>query len=141
MPCLMQFFFSKEMVRILFLCLFTWMILSQYEKFTLIQSFVYKLHRVFPLKDLSNLNYFLGNEVVSSPTSLFVTQHKYLTSLIDHVELFDSKPVSTLMVLGGQLSKSDVICFDNALAIQYRNLVGVLQYCCITRLEFALSIG
>lgn len=62
---------------------------------SLIRSFIHKLHAEFKIKDLGQLNYFLGLEAKHLPSGLFLSQSKYAHSIVDRAGLLDSKPVST----------------------------------------------
>lgn len=69
--------------------------------YILLQTFISKLHKVFPLKDLGQLNYVLGIEVLPTSIGLVSSQHKYIVGLIEKVGLTSSKPEDTPMVLKG----------------------------------------
>lgn len=56
-------------------------------------QFIKRLNKVFPLKDLGSLNYFLGVEVTRSENGLHLSQTKYIIDLLDIVELVESKSV------------------------------------------------
>jgi hypothetical protein len=49
-----------------------------------------QLHREFAVKDLGNLNYFLGIEVHHTSNGLLLTQHKYITDLLLRTNMEDS---------------------------------------------------
>ena len=65
------------------------------------------LHRIFQMKDLGPLHYFLGLEVHQSPTSIVLNQHKYTVDLIDLAGLIASAPVNTPIELNVKLSKEE----------------------------------
>ncbi|GJW06493.1 uncharacterized mitochondrial protein-like protein, partial [Tanacetum coccineum] len=60
-----------------------------------ITSFISGLNHEFAIKDLGDLNYFLGLEVAYTDDGLFLTQSKYATDILQRANLFDAKPVST----------------------------------------------
>ena len=66
---------------------------------SLIDSFIRKLHHEFSMKDLGALNYFLGLEFTHSATRIFLSQLKYTRDLLLRVDLLDSKPVATPMIV------------------------------------------
>ena len=85
----------------------------------------------FSLKDLGNLNYFLGIEVLPTKKGLFLSQHKYITDILNRTIMLGVKesaiPLSTSVSL--QL-------FDGSSTVneeQFRKIVGSLQYLCLTR--------
>ena len=49
----------------------------------------------FSFKDLGDLHYFLGIEVVSAPKDLFLSQHKYIQDLIEKTGMAGAKEVTT----------------------------------------------
>lgn len=58
-------------------------------------TFISCLNTEFAIKDLGDLNYFLGLEVVHTDIGLFLTQSKYATDILKRVSIYDSKPIST----------------------------------------------
>lgn len=65
--------------------------------------FVNTLATKFALKDLGNLSYFLGVEVIPSSTGLFLSQRKYVCDLLDSLGMSDTKPASTPLAIGTPL--------------------------------------
>jgi Reverse transcriptase (RNA-dependent DNA polymerase) len=68
---------------------------------TLIASF----HSNFSLKDLGDLHYFLGIEVNSVHTSLYLTQTRNLHSILEKAAMASAKLCKTPMQPGLKLSK------------------------------------
>jgi Reverse transcriptase (RNA-dependent DNA polymerase) len=68
---------------------------------TLIASF----HSNFSLKDLGDLHYFLGIEVNSVHTSLYLTQTRNLHSILEKAAMAGAKLCKTPMQPGLKLSK------------------------------------
>jgi len=60
--------------------------------------FVTILCEQFVMKDLGNLHYFLGIQVVRSPSGLFLAQHKYVVDLLHKFQLHTCKPFPSQMV-------------------------------------------
>lgn len=87
----------------------------------LIEQIIKKLNKAFSLKDLSNLNYFFGVEVIQTKEGFHLNQTKYI---LDRVNLNDSKPIKTFMIVSQQLSKTSGEPLDNA--TQFRTMVGAL---------------
>ena len=56
-----------------------------------------KLHLVtsFDMKDLGNLHYFLGIEVISTPEGILISQRNYMLSMLFKFGMADCKIVST----------------------------------------------
>ena len=49
------------------------------------------------MKDVGDLNYFLGIEVKKIPKGILLTQEKYTTDLLKRVGMLQCKPVNTPM--------------------------------------------
>ena len=99
---------------------------------TTLISLVSKLNSVFSLKDLADLDYFLGIEVQrQNDGSLILTQSKYIRDLLAETKMDESNPISSPMVGRYKLTKFGFEYFsDHTL---YRSIVGALLYARITR--------
>jgi hypothetical protein len=64
---------------------------------SLIAHFKQNLQASFHMKDLGLLTYFLGLEVHTDSSSIFLNQHKYTQDLISLVGLQDSSSMDTPM--------------------------------------------
>jgi hypothetical protein len=68
------------------------------------------LHNKFHLKDLGKLKYFLGIEISTSRTGIFISQRKYALEIIKDAGLLGAAPINTLMERGLKLSdKSELL--------------------------------
>jgi len=106
---------------------------SPAEVSTLIATLVAR----FSLKDLGCLNYFLGVEVIPSTPGIFLSQRKYITDLLHKSGMADTKPTSTpLPATDKLLNDSDDLLPSS---IEYRALVGSLQYLSLTHPDIAFS--
>ncbi|XP_021972072.1 uncharacterized mitochondrial protein AtMg00810-like [Helianthus annuus] len=93
----------------------------------------------FELKDLGNLKYFLGIEVLRSKRGIFICQKKYVLDLMAETGLIDCKPANTPMMvnhnlhmqLNGELAEKE----------RYQRLVGKLLYLSHTRPDIAYVVG
>nr|XP_023892329.1 uncharacterized protein LOC112004333 [Quercus suber] len=99
-----------------------------------LQSFVRQLSSEFAMKDLGPLHYFLGIEVVPTPTGLFLSHGKYAQDLLQCAHMSDCNAISTPMAL-----KSTIDFFPNPSL--YRNIVGALQYLTITCPDLSYTIN
>jgi histone deacetylase 1/2 len=98
------------------------------------------LHSRFSLKDIGSLHYFLCIEVLHNPDgSLFLSQAKYMKSLLHKANMLDSNPQPTPMALGLKLSVDDSFSVQDP--TYYRSIVGALQYIIVTRLEISFSVN
>jgi histone deacetylase 1/2 len=106
----------------------------------LVQNLVTKLDSVFSLKQLGDLDYFLGIEVKQlSDNSLLLSQGKYIRDLLTKTNMLECKPINTPMMSSCKLSKTGS---DNVTdATLYRSVVGSLQYATITRPEISFAVN
>nr|GFA88778.1 hypothetical protein [Tanacetum cinerariifolium] len=57
----------------------------------------------FKMKDLGNLTYFLGIEVLRSPKGIFICQKKYILDLLAEIGMINCKPADTHMMVNQKL--------------------------------------
>ena len=93
-PCL---FYSPHGTIVLLLYVDDIILTGSNEHF--LESFVRQLSSEFAMKDLGPLHYFLGIEVVPTPTGLFLSQGKYAQDLLQRAHMSDCNAISTLMAL------------------------------------------
>lgn len=58
-----------------------------------------KLFMEFEMKDLDNLNYFLGIEVLRSSLGIFINQKKYVLDLLAKIKMLDCKPAGIIPII------------------------------------------
>lgn len=71
--------------------------------------------------------------------ALHLCQAKYIHDLLNRVGLSDAKPIATLISSGTVFSISDGTPLEYPTL--YRNLVGALQYCTITRPDITCTVN
>ena len=86
------------------------------------------LNKTFKIKDLGDLRYFLGFEVVRSKKGIMMNQRKYALELLIDTSLLACKPTVTPMD-----NLAEVVAFTDAHAC--RRLVGRLMYLTNTQLD------
>ncbi|CAI0459029.1 unnamed protein product, partial [Linum tenue] len=96
------------------------------------------LHASFHLKDLGELSYFLGLEVSRDSRGLLLSQHKYITDLLDDHHFVDCKPVSTPMELNLRLGQDSGDLLPDGKA--YRSIVGSLIYLSATHPDISYAV-
>jgi hypothetical protein len=106
---------------------------------SVISAIIMKLQSEFPLKDLGPLHYFLGIQVTRTATGIHVCQTKYITELFHKANMHESKHSKSSCTSGSKLSKYDGIALPDPTT--YRQVVGALQYCTLTRPEIAYSVN
>ncbi|CAL2248615.1 unnamed protein product [Prunus armeniaca] len=106
----------------------------------MLEDFKKDMKEKYEMTDLGLLHHFLGMGVIQTPTSIFIHQKKYATTLLNRFGLSECKPVSIPLVTSEKLSKDD----GSGLASeeQYRRIVGSLLYLTATRpdIMFAASL-
>lgn len=91
------------------------------------------------MKDLGNLKYFLGIEVLRSEGGIFLRQKKYTLDILAETGLLDCKPVDTPILVNHGLQISEGA--DLANQGKYRCLVGKLIYLSHTRPDITYAVG
>ncbi|XP_025677945.1 uncharacterized mitochondrial protein AtMg00810-like [Arachis hypogaea] len=105
-----------------------------------ISNLVIQLNAVFALKDLGEMNYFLGIEAVKlNDSEMLLCQTKYIQDLLSKAGMRDAKAVPTPMVSSLKLSAHGEDVHQNPAL--YRSIVGSLQYATITRPEITFAVN
>ena len=91
------------------------------------------------MKDLGNLKYFIGIEVLRSKKGIFISQRKYILDLLPKTNMLDCKPNETPIMANHGLQTIDGA--KQADKDQYRRMVGKLIYLSHTRLDIAYAVG
>ena len=108
----------------------------------MLESFIAKLSKVFALKDLGLVTYFLGIEVCYTDHGMHLSQTKYIKDLLSKASMQDCKGTDTPFSTGYKLERSTKgslgVEFENPTL--YRRIVGGLQYLILTRPDIAYSV-
>lgn len=90
----------------------------------LIQQVIQNMHHTFSLKDLEELYYFLGIEMVKSIDGIYLSQAKYIVDILARHDMINCGPVPTRMSTSHYLTKDlgDII----ANVSQYISILGAL---------------
>nr|CAN75996.1 hypothetical protein VITISV_022989 [Vitis vinifera] len=104
-----------------------------------VQTIINQLYKSFTLKDLGEVDYFLGIQVRHTTEGLYLSQTKYIKDLLCKAKMQFSESSNTPMTSGLKLSayRSDPIENERL----YRNIVGALQYVTITRLKISYCVN
>ncbi|WVZ56049.1 hypothetical protein U9M48_006635 [Paspalum notatum var. saurae] len=97
-----------------------------------------RLSEQFLMSDLGSLRYFLGIEISSIPEGFYLSQKKYIQSLLDRASITDHKTEVTPMELNLHLSATDGDLLDDP--TRYRHIVGSLVYLGVTRPDISYSV-
>ena len=105
----------------------------------MLDDFKKSMMNEFDMIDLGLLRYFLGIEVVQSPTSIFISQKKYVFEILDRFQMKDCNPVLTPTELGLKLTKHGAGKMVNATL--YKQIVGSLMYLTSTRPDIMYAVS
>ena len=104
-----------------------------------IDRIIDRLSSTFALKDLGQLHYFLGIEVVHDIKNLVLSQRKYILEILQRSGLSDCKPAASPM------SPSHILNIDDSPALSdptmYRQTVGALKYATLSRPDIAFAVN
>lgn len=97
------------------------------------------LFKEFEMKDLGDLKYFLGIEVLRSQGGIFLRQKKYILDILAETGLLDCKPPDTpIEVNHGLRIVEGAELADRG---RYQRLIGKLIYLSHTRPDIAYAVG
>ncbi|XP_018631133.1 uncharacterized mitochondrial protein AtMg00810-like [Nicotiana tomentosiformis] len=111
----------------------------------LIKEAKHSLHQQFKVKDLGELRYFLGIEVLRSKHGVLLNQRKYTLELISELGLSGAKPVVTPLEINQKLTILEfdkVACWSSTVdplvdLTSYQKLIGKVLYLTVTRPEIS----
>lgn len=104
-----------------------------------LENFIVKLNKVFALKDLGNVHYFLGLEVKRDDTWMFMSQKKYMMDLLERFDMKDCSPCPSPMVSGKQFTEGSDDNLRNPTI--FRRLIDALQYVTNARPDITFSVN
>jgi hypothetical protein len=105
---------------------------------SLIEHLKQNLQASFHMKDLGHLTYFLGLEVHTDSSGIFLNQHKYTQDLISLAGLQDSSSVDTPMEINVKFRSEEGDLLSDPTV--FRQLVGSLNYLTITRPDISFAV-
>jgi hypothetical protein len=85
----------------------------------------------FEMSMIGELSYFLGLQVNQSFAGMFFSQEKYLKEMLKKIQMEDSSPVSTHMVVSCKLSKDDMS--SDVDQRTYQSMIGSILYITASR--------
>uniref|UniRef100_A0A2N9IKH6 CCHC-type domain-containing protein n=2 Tax=Fagus sylvatica TaxID=28930 RepID=A0A2N9IKH6_FAGSY len=103
-----------------------------------LSQLITNLRKVFELKDLGTLSFFLGLQIQRSSTGLTLTQTKYATDLLHKHHMQNCSPCKTPCVPHVRLSATEGTPLTDVHA--YRSLVGALHYLTFTRPDLSFAV-
>uniref|UniRef100_A0A6N2M8Q2 Integrase catalytic domain-containing protein n=1 Tax=Salix viminalis TaxID=40686 RepID=A0A6N2M8Q2_SALVM len=103
-----------------------------------INRVIQSLHCDFAVKDLGELGFFWGVEVLRTNDGVYLTQRKYVAELLQSTQMTAAKPCSSPMSTTCHLSATEGVPFSYPSL--YRRVVGSLQYLSFTRPDLSFSV-
>jgi len=105
----------------------------------LVNRFINLLAHRFSLKDLGQLSYFLGIEILPTKQGFLLSQRRYLFDLLIRTHMKEAKSVFTPLPSGTTLSLNSGNVLPDP--IEFRSIIGSLQYLLLTRLDIAYAVN
>ncbi len=97
------------------------------------------LKQKFDMKELGELRYFLGIEVIQSPKGIWLLQRQYALNKLSEYGMTGYKPISIPLEQNVKLSVDEGELVEDT--TMYKRIVGSLIYMTITRLDLSYAIG
>jgi len=91
------------------------------------------------MKDLGELRYFLGVEVIQSPKGIWLLQKQYALNKLSEYGMMGCKPISIPLEQNVKLSANEGDLVEDT--TMYRRIVGSLIYMTITRPYLSYAVG
>ena len=109
---------------------------------SLLETLITKFSKVFALKDLGLVSYFLGVEVCYTYNGMHLSQKKYIKDLFIRASMHKCKGSDTPFSTGQKLKKATKGCLRQKFEdpTLYRSSVGRLQYLILTMPDIAYLI-
>ncbi len=97
------------------------------------------LKQRFEMKDLGELRYFLGIEVIQSLKGIWLLQRQYALNKLTEYGMTSCKPISIPLEQNVKLSVDEGDLVEDT--TMYRHIVGSLIYMTITRPNLSYAVG
>jgi histone deacetylase 1/2 len=110
---------------------------SQQAIYTLVRD----LNKHFAIKDLRDLDFFLGIEVKKIQDGLVLTKEKYASDLLVKLSMNKCKSSPTPLSASAKLSAHEGDALGPEDSTRYRSVVGALQYLTLTRPDISFSVN
>lgn len=101
--------------------------------------FIDSLSQRFSLKDLDDLSFFLGIEVIRTKEGLHLNQSRYIADLLKRLNMSDCNSIKTPMCSNTTLTLSSGTPLSDP--TEYRAVVGSLQYLSLTRPDISFPVN
>lgn len=91
------------------------------------------------MKDLGELNFFLGISVACVTEGLHLSQSRYISDLLAHMKKSNAKPITSPMLATTSLNQFSGFTFSDVTL--YHSTVRVLQYISLTHPDIAFAVN
>ncbi|XP_042497575.1 uncharacterized mitochondrial protein AtMg00810-like [Macadamia integrifolia] len=105
----------------------------------MVDQVIASLGKEFAIRDLGNLHYFVGIEVMYHPQGIILSQQRYIMDLLKRIGMDGAKPVHNPMSSSTKLSRNCGTPMTEPSL--YRSAVGALQYATLTRPNISFSVN
>lgn len=138
LPTVVRIFFFKQDTCIMYLLVYVDDLILTGNHENVLTAFIDRLHKEFAIKDLGELNYFLGLEVTHTSNRLFLNQSKYTREILEPATMLHAKLAPTLLATNTSFTVAGEPYSDPT---QYQSIVGALQYLTITRPDISYAVN
>ncbi|MCO5570544.1 hypothetical protein L7F22_024267 [Adiantum nelumboides] len=97
------------------------------------------LKKEFEMKDLGELRYFLGIEIIHTKEGIWLSQRQYALDMLPKYGMADCKPISMPLDKNVKLRADEGQVLEDV--TMYRQIVGSLIYLTISRLDLSYTVG
>ena len=91
------------------------------------------------MKDLGDLCYFLGIEIIRTSEGIWLSQRQYALDMLSKYGMADCKPIAMPLDVNAKLSAHVGDIMEDV--TMYRKIVGSLIYLTITRPDLSYTVG
>ena len=97
------------------------------------------LRQKFEIKDLGDLCYFLGIEIICTPDGIWMSQRQYAMDIFSKYGMTYCKPISMPLDQNGKMSTDAGCVLEDP--TMYRKMVGSLIYITISKPDLSYAVG
>ena len=97
------------------------------------------LRNEFDMKDMGELRYFLGIEMIRTPEGIWLSQRQYVLDMMSKYGMADCKPISVPLDQNGKVRVDVGVVLEDP--IMYRKMVGSLIYATISKPDLSYVVG
>ncbi|MCO5558643.1 hypothetical protein L7F22_012229 [Adiantum nelumboides] len=97
------------------------------------------LKKEFDMKDLGELRYFLGIEIIHTKEGIWLSQRQYALDMLSKYGMTDCKPISMPLDQNVKLRANEGQVLEDV--TMYRQIVGSLIYLTISRPDLSYTVG